>query len=148
MIVIDGTWKQASKIVRGTPILQKVQQVTIEPRETFFWRFQKISVNYLSTIEAIYYLYVEYAQAYELKNGEPYDGRYDNLMFYYKYQYDLIQYSYLKGEKKGKEFCWRHRDNYIHDKKTGQKRDANGKFIEQKESEDASKEKEDETALE
>lgn len=130
MIVIDGTWKQASKIVRGTPMLEKVQQVTIEPRETFFWRFQKISVNYLSTVEAIYYLYVEYAQAYELAKDEPYDGRYDNLLFYYKYQYDLIQYSYQKGEKKGKEFCWRHRDNnYIHNKKTGIKRDASGKYI-------------------
>ncbi|KAI8075851.1 DTW domain-containing protein [Gilbertella persicaria] len=128
MIVIDGTWKQANKIVRDTPLLQKVQKVTIEPRSTFFWRYQEISINYLSTIEAIYYLYVEYAQAYE--EGD-YDGKYDNLMFYYKYMYDLIQYSYLKGEKKGKEYCWRHKSNYIKDRyQETVKRDAAGKFIE------------------
>ncbi|ORE06419.1 DTW-domain-containing protein [Rhizopus microsporus var. microsporus] len=110
-IVIDGTWKQAKTIVRETPLLQKVQKVTIEPRQTFFWRYQDISVNYLSTIEAIYYLYVEYAQQFEL-NGA-YDGRYDNLLFYYKHLYDLIQYSYLKGEHKDRKFCWRHKENYI-----------------------------------
>jgi DTW domain-containing protein YfiP len=130
MIVIDGTWKQANKIVRGTPLLQKVQKVTIEPRTTYFWRFQNISVNYLSTIEAIYYLYIEYAQAYELEDGQAYDGRYDNLMFYYKYLYSLIQYNYSKGVKKDKEFCWRHKSNYIKDREpSGVKRDAAGKVI-------------------
>ncbi|KAI9256385.1 DTW domain-containing protein [Helicostylum pulchrum] len=119
MIVIDGTWRQANKIVRGTPLLNKVQKVTIEPRLTSFWRFQDISENYLSTIEAIYYLYVEYSQAYEIKPGQVYDGRYDNLMFYYKYLYDLIQYTYSKGEKKNKEFCRRHKSDYIKDRKPG-----------------------------
>ncbi|KAG2203790.1 hypothetical protein INT47_012723 [Mucor saturninus] len=74
MIVIDGTWKQANKIVRNTPLLQRVQKVSIEPRKTNFWRHQQISENYLSTIEAVYYLYMEYAQAYDLKEGEVYDG--------------------------------------------------------------------------
>lgn len=130
MIVIDGTWKQANKMVRATPLLQKVQKVTIEPRKTYFWRFQNISVNYLSTIEAIYYLYVEYAQTYQLKEGEQYDGRYDNLLFYYKYLYDLIQYSYSKGPKKDKEFTWRHRADYIMDRKPAETtRDAAGKLL-------------------
>ncbi|GAN03880.1 DTW domain-containing protein 1-like [Mucor ambiguus] len=134
MIVIDGTWRQAQKMVRTTPILQKVQRVTIEPRLTYFWRFQNLSVNYLSTIEAIYYLYVEYAQAYELKEGQLYDGRYDNLLFYYKYLYDLIQYNYSKGEKKDKEFCWRHKSNYIKDREPSTiKRDASGKVLDEEE---------------
>ncbi|CAO3609077.1 unnamed protein product [Mucor hiemalis] len=132
MIVIDGTWKQANKMVRGTPLLQRVQKVTIEPRLTHFWRFQNISANYLSTIEAIYYLYYEYCQAYELKEGESYDGRYDNLLFYYKYTYDLIQYTYSKGVKKEKEFCWRHKSNYIKDRPvTPHNRDPSGKVIKQ-----------------
>lgn len=129
MIVIDGTWKQANKIVRNTPLLQRVQKVSIEPRLTNFWRHQKISVNYLSTIEAVYYLYVEYAQAYDLKEGEVYDGRFDNLMFYYKYLYDLIQYTYLKGAKKDKEFCWRHRSDYIKERQPEEERDTNGKKL-------------------
>ncbi|KAG0741868.1 hypothetical protein G6F57_004269 [Rhizopus arrhizus] len=112
LIVIDGTWKQAKIMVRDTPLLSKVQKVTIEPRLTFFWRYQNLSVNYLSTIEAIYYLYVEYTQAYEEKG---YNGQYDNLLFYYKHLYDLIQYSYRKGEHKDRRFCWRHKANYIKD---------------------------------
>ncbi|KAI8977437.1 DTW domain-containing protein [Mycotypha africana] len=116
LIVIDGTWKQAKKMVRDTPILQKVRKVTIEPRSTYFWRFQNISINYLATIEAIYYLYVEFALAYEVEN-QKYDGRYDNLLFYYKYLYDLIQYSYIRGQHKDKIFCWRHRSNYIKESK-------------------------------
>lgn len=140
MIVIDGTWKQAQKMVRNTPILQQVQKVTIEPRLTFFWRFQNLSVNYLSTIEAIYYLYVEYSQAYELEKGQVYDGRYDNLMFYYKYLYDLIQFNYSKGEKKDKEFCWRHKSNYIKDgERKIIKRDAAGRVLNQEEYENQRK---------
>lgn len=116
MIVIDGTWRQAKRIVRETPQLEKIQKVSIEPRLTYFWRFQELSPNYLSTIEAIYYLYLEYAEAYELGEKGSYDGRYDDLMFYYKYFYDLIQYSYTKGMLKDKKFTTRHKANYIKSK--------------------------------
>ncbi|CAO3660356.1 unnamed protein product [Rhizopus stolonifer] len=52
-------------MVRDTPLLKRVQKVTIEPHLTLFWRYQNLSVNYLSTIEAIYYLYMEYAEQFE-----------------------------------------------------------------------------------
>lgn len=105
MAVIDGTWKQANKIVRETPALQKFQKVTIAPRKTYFWRYQQLSENHLATIEAIYYFYKEYEEAYEDTRG-----RYDNLLFFYRFFYNLIQEKYRSGTK---EFCHRHRQGYI-----------------------------------
>ncbi|KAG2224268.1 hypothetical protein INT45_000299 [Circinella minor] len=109
--VIDGTWKQAGKIVRETPLLQRMQKVTISPRKTHFWRYQQMGENHLATIEAIYYIYREFAETYETKEG-CYDGRYDNLLFYYRFFYNMIQDVY-RNQKKGKKFTHRHRSDYI-----------------------------------
>ncbi|CDH51548.1 dtw domain containing protein [Lichtheimia corymbifera JMRC:FSU:9682] len=105
--VIDGTWRQASRIVRETPVLHKMQKVTIAPRKTHFWRFQQLSENHLATIEAIYYVYREFG---EMVEGSYDDGRYDNLLFYYRYFYKMIQNVYRNNDK---SFTHRHRKNYI-----------------------------------
>ena len=63
----------------------------------------------MATIEAIYYLYREYAVAYELK-GQEYDGRYDNLLFYFMFFYNMIQNKYRKEKKK---YTHRQREGYI-----------------------------------
>jgi hypothetical protein len=85
-----------------------MQRVTIAPRKTHFWRFQNVDDQHLATIEAIYYLYREFGETYEA----PYDGRYDNLMFYYKFFYDLIQNTYQS--KKSAKFSHRHQQkDYI-----------------------------------
>ncbi|KAI9250972.1 DTW domain-containing protein [Phascolomyces articulosus] len=110
--VIDGTWKQAGKIVRETPVLQRMQKVTIAPRKTHFWRYQQLGENHLATIEAIYYVYREFTEAYEIEKDQPYDGRYDNLLFYYRFFYNMIQHIY-RHQKKGKKFTSRHRSDYI-----------------------------------
>ncbi|KAG2171658.1 hypothetical protein INT43_008038 [Umbelopsis isabellina] len=109
LVVIDGTWKQASKIARLSPQLKNVRKVTIVPRKTLFWRYQSLSDNYLATIEAIYYLYREYAEAFEM-NGNPYDGRYDNLLFYFKFFYNMIQNKY---RKENRPYTHRQRKGYI-----------------------------------
>ncbi|KAI8393472.1 DTW domain-containing protein [Radiomyces spectabilis] len=110
VIVIDGTWKQANKIARETPGLQSLQKVTISPRETHFWRYQQLSEHHLATIEAIYYFYREYAEAYETTTA--YDGRYDNLLFYYRFFYKLIQDHYRTNSSK--RFTHRHgKKDYI-----------------------------------
>ncbi|KAK9728471.1 hypothetical protein K7432_001015 [Basidiobolus ranarum] len=97
ILVVDGTWSQAKIMVRDSPALQKLRKVTIKPRKTMFWRYQKISENYLSTIEAVYYLYREYYEAYQ--SDIAYDGRYDDLLFYYKYFYNLIQNHYKDNSR-------------------------------------------------
>ena len=105
--MIDGTWSQAKQICKNTPILQKMQRVTIAPRKTHFWRYQNVDDFHLATIEAIYYLYREFGETYEA----PYAGTYDNLLFYYKFFYDMIQDSY---QSKPKRFSKRHQQkDYI-----------------------------------
>ncbi|ORY06582.1 DTW-domain-containing protein [Basidiobolus meristosporus CBS 931.73] len=106
ILVVDGTWNQARAMVRYTPILQELRKVTIKPRKTMFWRFQNISESYLATIEAVYYLYREYHEAYQ--SDTVYDGRYDDLLFYYKYFYHLIQ-NFYKENQGSRKFSSRHR---------------------------------------
>lgn len=107
IVVIDGTWIQAKQICNKTPVLQKMQRVTIAPRKTHFWRYQNVDDFHLATIEAIYYLYREFGEAYQA----PYDGSYDNLLFYYKFFYNMIQDNY---SMKSASFSRRHQQkDYI-----------------------------------
>ncbi|ORX85218.1 DTW-domain-containing protein [Basidiobolus meristosporus CBS 931.73] len=108
VIVVDGTWKQASSILHNTPEFEKVRKVKIPTQKTTFWRYQNCDETHLATIEAIYYLYKEYAVAHQ----SPYDGRYDDLLFYYIYFYSLIQNNYING-KDERSFTTRHQTNYI-----------------------------------
>ncbi|KAJ1964781.1 hypothetical protein IWQ62_002837 [Dispira parvispora] len=106
IIVIDGTWRQAQAMVKYTEGLDRVQKVTIQPRATRFWRYQQFSDNHLATIEAIYFFYREYYDAYlrfkSSSGTQPnkYSGQYDDLMFYYKYFYNLIQRTYQANPTK------------------------------------------------
>ncbi|CAO3648514.1 unnamed protein product [Cunninghamella echinulata] len=109
IVVLDGTWRQATRMAKETPQLKGLQQITIEPRQTHFWRFQQKSDNHLATIEAIYYIYREYADAYETET--PYHGQYDDLMFYYKFFYNLIQNKYRNNHDR--TFNRRHKKDYI-----------------------------------
>jgi hypothetical protein len=84
-----------------------MQRVTIQPRKTHFWRFQQVDDQHLATIEAIYYFYKEYEQAYQKETGS-----YDNLLFYYKFFYELVQSNYTS--KKAIKFTERHKQkDYI-----------------------------------
>ncbi|KAI8063896.1 DTW domain-containing protein [Gongronella butleri] len=110
IVVVDGTWRQAQRITREAPQLKGMQQITIAPRKTTFWRFQDKGDTHLATIEAIYYTYREFADAYE--TDKPYHGQYDDLLFYYRFFYNVIQSKY-KNNKRLK-FNHRHKNtNYI-----------------------------------
>jgi DTW domain-containing protein YfiP len=98
LIVIDGTWRQAKQMLKEIKNLDFIH-VKIKNQKTRFWRFQNLSENYLATIEAIYYFFVEYYEAFE-SDGKAYDGRYDDLLFYFKLNYDLIQDYYNKNRQK------------------------------------------------
>ncbi|KAI8872155.1 hypothetical protein GQ42DRAFT_161508 [Ramicandelaber brevisporus] len=127
VIVIDGTWKQANSIVINSPKLLKMRRVTIRPRATLFWRYQQKSAAYMATIEAIYFMYRDYAEAVASRQQQQqqqqqqtesdtavtaagYDGRYDNLLFFYKFFYDLIQNLYKSS---GKTYTTKHVQGYI-----------------------------------
>ena len=49
---------------------------------------RKQDCKHLATIEAIYYFFREMS---ELVEGHTYNGLYDNLLFFYAYQYGIIQ---------------------------------------------------------
>jgi DTW domain-containing protein YfiP len=128
LVVIDGTWNHAKGMAMRASTLGFVH-VKIEARETLFWRFQNIDRTYLSTIEAIYYFFTEYHVRFgctlthtgtlthtDTTTDSPkadYDGRYDNLLFYFKFKWETIQNFYKSNPDK--KFTHRHAiaDTYI-----------------------------------
>ncbi|CAG8520705.1 uncharacterized protein OCT59_021405 [Rhizophagus irregularis] len=114
LLVVDGTWQQASSLTKFTEELKNIRKVTINPQKTLFWRYQNKSENYLATIEALYYFLKEYYVTYEsiTDNENSYNGKYDDLLWYYKYFYEFIQSSY-RNDKGKKHFTTRHRQGYI-----------------------------------
>ena len=114
VIVIDGTWSQAAAINRTDPYC-KLRRIKINPNlRTVFWRYQDLGEHCLSTIEAIYYFMREFEEAKNKnENSEKvvYDGRFDNLLYFFSYFYHLIQRSYINNPDK--KYTNRHRSDYI-----------------------------------
>ena len=104
LAVIDGTWNQAKPMAK---IFGKMgfRHVRISSHQTMFWRYQSLDRTFLATIEAIFWFFVDFHNAFE-KNKVPYDGRYDNLLFYFKLKYCVIQ-EYYKA-RPDKPFTPRH----------------------------------------
>ncbi|KAJ3410435.1 DTW domain-containing protein 1 [Chytridiales sp. JEL 0842] len=99
LVVIDGTWKQARSMCWS---LQPhgFRPVRLEGNyKTLFWRFQKYGDYCLSTVEAIYYFYQEFDEAYE-GGAKSRGGGFDNLLYYFKAQYVLIQGYYRQNAGK------------------------------------------------
>ncbi|KAF9109005.1 DTW domain-containing protein 1 [Mortierella sp. AM989] len=150
LVVIDGTWEQASKMAKSNSPLVRMKRVTIAPHDTLFWRHQRKPDDHLATIEAIYYFLREYHETYlsaipesitasdEALEGEnsqdkesslkkvitphkewidsrklgPYTNQFDDMLWFYKYFYELIQKSY-RERRDGREFTFRHKKGYI-----------------------------------
>ena len=114
VIVIDGTWSQAAAINRTEPYC-KLRRIKISPNlRTVFWRYQDLGEHCLSTIEAIYYVMREYQETLNKNNDAEdviYDGRFDNLLYFFSYFYHLIQRSYIKNPDR--KYTSRHRCDYI-----------------------------------
>eukprot|EP00076_Gallus_gallus_P044126 XP_025009664.1 DTW domain-containing protein 1 isoform X2 [Gallus gallus] len=88
IVFIDSTWNQTNKIITDER-LQGLLQIELKTRKTCFWRHQKGKPDtYLSTIEAIYYFFVDYHQEILKEN---YKGQYDNLLFFFSFMYTLIK---------------------------------------------------------
>lgn len=142
LLIVDGTWRQASNMARNNPELRNIRKVIIRSQKTLFWRYQNRDENHLATIEALYYFLMEYYETYEIpseikdntdntvnnpnnlddigkasnheerKGDYFYDGRYDNILWYFKYYYEFIQETYRKQKGK-KHFTSRQRAGYI-----------------------------------
>lgn len=82
--VIDGTWVKATAAVNRISNLDRLTHVRLNEYQTMFWRFQKIGQHersFLSSIEAIYYFYKEHFAI--MNPGMEYDGRFDNLLYFF-----------------------------------------------------------------
>lgn len=89
-------------------IISDLPCVILQKRISQFWRHQKKSPRwYLATIEALHEFLVELhtcafgqVENYNEKETisksltEPYQGQYDNLLYFFKYMYDKIHWLY------------------------------------------------------
>ena len=110
LVVIDSQWQTTKKMLNHENLCD-LNCVIINTHDTLFWRYQPKSVDEkgLATIEAIYYFYKEYYfAAIEKSPTTIYDGRFDDLLYFFSYNYNLIQKHY---KSKKKEFT--KKKNYI-----------------------------------
>eukprot|EP01114_Cavostelium_apophysatum_P013615 TRINITY_DN3333_c0_g1_i1.p1 TRINITY_DN3333_c0_g1~~TRINITY_DN3333_c0_g1_i1.p1 ORF type:complete len:250 (-),score=39.58 TRINITY_DN3333_c0_g1_i1:114-863(-) len=111
LVVVDSTWQQTHRIITD-PKLANVTCLKIRSHKTRFWRYQKHGEDFLATVEAIYY----FVQEYHTKLTGSYEGQYDNLLYFFAYQYDLIQRTYKNSDKN----FWRI-ENYVKKPRTEEK---------------------------
>lgn len=98
LLVIEGTWSQATSINKQLP--NTVQRVKLSIGKTAFWRYQRLGEHCLSTIEAIHLLLSQVFAG----------AKVDDLLWFFSFQYHLIQHSYGQNNR---EFTSRHRPGYI-----------------------------------
>mmetsp|Transcript_23398 Transcript_23398/g.58517 ORF Transcript_23398/g.58517 Transcript_23398/m.58517 type:complete len:306 (+) Transcript_23398:78-995(+) len=104
VIFIDSQWHKGNKVLSHENLVN-LPRVQIHQYKTAFWRYQQEGDHCLATIEAIYYFFVEYQK----RAGADYDGRFDNLLFYYSHMFRLIQGVYKRDPSR--EF--NRKKNYI-----------------------------------
>jgi len=104
IVVLDSQWQNTNKMLRDEK-LQSMTTIKIDSYKTKFWRYQTKGDECLATLEAIYYFYKEYQIA---KMGK-YDGEFDNLLYFFALQHELIQQRYRTNQ----EIKFTKIDNYI-----------------------------------
>ncbi|XP_043677627.1 tRNA-uridine aminocarboxypropyltransferase 1 [Vespula pensylvanica] len=120
-IFIDSTWHQTKSIYKDQR-LRDLRCIVLKSRISQFWRHQKKSPRwYLATIEAIHQFLIElHTCAFDIvecaykeedkdkedssnfeklnynasNSNQKYDGRYDNLLYFFKYMYEKIHTIY------------------------------------------------------
>lgn len=95
LLMIDSTWAQVQTFLK-LPEVKALTSVKISTEETTFWRYQEVDSSNLATVEALYFFFKEYDEAI---SDKPYDGKYDDLLYYYTFNYNLIQERYTTAKK-------------------------------------------------
>lgn len=99
VVVADCTWMQSQPMTRHKS-LASLPCVKLSGRKTAFWRHQQIGEQYLSSVEAMYFLLLERFECVEGQQQE-YDGRYDNLLWLFSFLHKTITQAY---HEQGKAF--------------------------------------------
>lgn len=90
-VFIDSTWNQSRGMFKDSR-LYSLPCVVLQRRLSHFWRHQNGSPRwYLATVEAIHQFLME---LHNLTEPVPYDGEYDNLLFFFRYMYSKIHKLY------------------------------------------------------
>ncbi len=95
LIIIDCTWNQTKKILQH-PLIKTLPKVIIEAKETTFWRYQEVGKANLATVEALYYFLRDYA---ETRQDGDYDGRFDDILYFYAFKYSQLQLATQQAAK-------------------------------------------------
>lgn len=95
VIFIDSTWSQ-SKRIKSDDRLKGIKTVHIDDRLTLFWRPQNKPDTHLATIEAIYYFLCD---LYVLTNNTPYNGKFDNLLFFFAFIFKKVSNKCMENNK-------------------------------------------------
>jgi len=106
VVLIDSTWNQTRAYLKQ-PNLAKLKMVKIQTEKTVFWRYQTGELDTsLATIEALYFFFRDYDVALNCPNRsyDEYKGTYDNLLWFYAFNFKLIQDEYTKGRKQTQSF--------------------------------------------
>ncbi len=106
VIVVESTWQKGA-VVCAHPNLARVRHIKLKERISTFWRYQELGNRYLSTLEAMHAVCVDWTnakaaaqkradtkQSADTKSGggaNGYAGEYDDLMFIYAYMHSRIK---------------------------------------------------------
>ncbi|KAI8429982.1 hypothetical protein MSG28_000437 [Choristoneura fumiferana] len=116
VLLIDSTWNQ-SRGIYADERLQRIPKIVVQNRASQFWRHQRGSPRwYLSTIEALHQVLLElhvcawgcsphykcslsidfpkHSTVDDHKQCKPYEGEYDNLLYFFKYMYEKLHTLY------------------------------------------------------
>lgn len=116
VVLIDSTWNQSRGIYADSR-LQKIPKIVLQNRASQFWRHQRGSPRwYLSTIEALHQLLLEihicawgrsehynsyltnhypvHSEQEYHPQCQPYEGQYDDLLFFFKFLYEKLHTLY------------------------------------------------------
>ncbi|KAL0483272.1 hypothetical protein AKO1_014625 [Acrasis kona] len=107
VVFIDSTWQKSKRIINNE-VISTLPRIRISQHKTLFWRNQKFDIHFLSTIEAIHYFFRDY---HEATNQGSYEGQYDDLLYLFLYQYEVIQRRYKNNTEL--TFKTALRDDYI-----------------------------------
>lgn len=105
VVLLDSQWSNAPRMLRHAA-LAGLRHVKIRAARTAFWRYQNHGQDHLATVEALYWFMREFAAA---QSGAPYAGQFDNLLWYFSFNYTLIQEHY--NSRRDRSFV--HIKNYI-----------------------------------
>merc|ERR1712142_784390 len=84
VVVIESTWNLAHSIFIDER-LQKLKRIQLEDYETHFWRYQRGKpTTYLSTIEAVYWFFVEFDCHFPDADSP---RCFDDLLFFFAYMH-------------------------------------------------------------